>query len=64
MSQPTIVFITTDTQGRDMVSAYGPAHWHYPARGRDGGEVQLPATPNIDRLGYRDRWPSGSFFTW
>lgn len=53
MSVPTIVFITTDTQGRDMVSAYGPAHWHRPAGAGDGGEVQLPATPNVDRLAAR-----------
>ena len=38
MSSPrTIVFITTDTQGRDMVSAYGPAHWHGPAAPGGGG---------------------------
>ena len=46
------MFITTDTQGRDMVSAYGPAHWHRPAAADGGGaagEVQLPATPHIDR---------------
>ena len=37
-----------------MVSAYGPAHWHRPtADAGDGGEVQLPATPNIDRLAAR-----------
>lgn len=36
MTQPNIVFITTDTQGRNMVSAYGD---------RPG-----VATPNIDRL--------------
>ena len=37
-----------------MVSAYGPAHWHRPAADAgDGGEVQLPATPNIDRLAAR-----------
>ena len=54
MSVPTIVFLTTDTQGRDMVSAYGPAHWHRPAEdGRDGAGIQLPATPNIDRLAAR-----------
>ena len=53
MSVPTIVFITTDTQGRDMVSAYGPAHWHRPAGAGDGREVQLPATPNVDRLAAR-----------
>lgn len=51
-SPPPIVFITTDTQGRDMVSAYGPAHWHRPGAA-DGAEVQLPATPNIDRLAAR-----------
>ena len=56
MSSPrTIVFITTDTQGRDMVSAYGPAHWHRPMAADGGGAagVQLPATPNIDRLAAR-----------
>ena len=53
-SAPPIVFITTDTQGRDMVSAYGPAHWHRPAADAgNGAEVQLPATPNIDRLAAR-----------
>ena len=51
-SPPPIVFITTDTQGRDMVSAYGPAHWHRHGAA-DGAEVQLPATPNIDRLAAR-----------
>ena len=35
-----------------MVSAYGPAHWHRPGAA-DDGEVQLPATPNIDRLAAR-----------
>ena len=56
MSSPrTIVFITTDTQGRDMVSAYGPAHWHRPAAADGGGaaRVQLHATPHIDRLAAR-----------
>ena len=43
-----IIFVTTDTQGRDMVSAYGPAHWH-----GAGADLQLPATPNIDRLAAR-----------
>ena len=54
-SARTIVSITTDTQGRDMVSAYGPAHWPRPGAA-DGGEaagVQLPTTPNIDRLAAR-----------
>ena len=51
-SPPPIVFITTDTQGRDMVSAYGPAHWHRPGAA-GGARVQLPATPNIDRLAAR-----------
>ncbi len=50
MDQPTIVFISTDTQGRDMVSAHGPAHWH---RSGAAGEMQLPKTPNIDRLAAR-----------
>ena len=37
-----------------MVSAYGPAHWHRPAADAgNGAEVQLPATPNIDRLAAR-----------
>ena len=50
--RPPIIFVTTDTQGRDMVSAYGPAHWHR-SGAADGGEPQLPETPNIDRLAAR-----------
>ena len=50
--RPSIIFVTTDTQGRDMVSAYGPAHWHR-AGAAEGVEPQLPETPSIDRLAAR-----------
>ena len=59
-SQP-IIFITTDTQGREMVSAYGPAHWHRTSGDQladkslesDNGTLNLPQTPNIDKLASR-----------
>ena len=50
--RPPIIFVTADTQGRDMVSAYGPAHWHR-AGAAEGVEPQLLETPNIDLLAAR-----------